>query len=75
MDFVNSVTISEKIMKDKGGIIFYQSENTLQLGARLENEIVWLTQAQMFQSSKQNISLHINNIFKERELHKESVVK
>lgn len=37
-----------------------------------------LTQAQMvelFQSSKQNISLHINNIFKEGELQKDSVVK
>ncbi|WP_278625099.1 hypothetical protein [Parabacteroides gordonii] len=62
-------------MKDKEEIIFYQSENTLQLEARLENEIVWLTQALMFQSIKQNINLHINNIFKERELHKESVVK
>ncbi len=39
---------------------------------------MWLTQAQMvelFQTSKQNISLHINNIFKEGELDSESVVK
>ena len=44
----------------------------------MEDETVWLTQAQMvelFQSSKQNISLHINNIFKEGELQKDSVVK
>ena len=34
-------------MKDKGEIIVYQSENTLQLEVRMENETVWLTQAQM----------------------------
>jgi len=37
----------------------------------LENETVWLTQTQMmqlFDSTKQNISLHINNIYKEKEL-------
>lgn len=44
----------------------------------VENESVWLTQLQMaelFQATKQNVSLHINNIFKEGELTKESVVK
>ena len=44
----------------------------------MEDETVWLTQAQMqllFDSSKQNISLHINNVFKEGELDKNSVVK
>lgn len=66
------------IMENKGEIIVYQSDNTLQLEVRMEDETVWLTQAQMvelFQSSKQNISLHINNIFKEGELQKDSVVK
>lgn len=45
---------------------------------RLEEETVWLTQAQMaelFQTSKQNVSLHTNNIFKENELRQDSVVK
>lgn len=44
----------------------------------VEDESVWLTQAQMmalFDSSKQNVSLHVNNIFKEKELDKTSVVK
>ena len=39
---------------------------------------MWLTQAQMaelFQTSKQNVSLHTNNIFKEKELRPDSVVK
>ena len=44
----------------------------------MENETVWLTQAQMvelFNSTKQNVSLHINNIFKEGELEREATVK
>ncbi|OGU50467.1 MAG: cell filamentation protein Fic [Ignavibacteria bacterium GWC2_35_8] len=43
-----------------------------------KGETVWLTQAQMadlFQTTKQNISLHIKNIFTERELQEDSVVK
>ena len=59
-------------------IILYQPDSSLSLDVRVENDTVWLTQAQMtelFQSTKQNISLHINNIFKEGELDKISVVK
>ena len=44
----------------------------------MQDETVWLSQAgmtQLFQTTKQNISLHINNIFKEGELEKDSVVK
>ena len=59
-------------------IILYQPDSTVKLEVRLENETVWLTQQQMtelFQTSKQNISLHVNNIFKEGELDSNSVVK
>ena len=59
-------------------IILYQPDSTVKLEVRLENETVWLTQQQMtelFQTSKQNISLHISNIFKEGELDSISVVK
>ena len=44
----------------------------------IENDTVWLTQLQMvqlFQSTKQNISLHIATIFKEGELEENSTVK
>ncbi len=63
------------IMKDKGEIIVYQSDTTLQLEVRMEDETVWLTQAQMvelFQRDVSVISRHINNIFKEGELEKKS---
>ena len=65
-------------MENQGEIILYQPDSEVKLEVRLENETVWLTQAQMvelFQTSKQNISLHTNNIFKEGELKQEAVVK
>lgn len=65
-------------MESHGEIILYQPDNEIKLEVRLEEETVWLTQAQMaelFQTSKQNVSLHTNNIFKEKELNPNSVVK
>lgn len=65
-------------MEEKGEIILYQPDEQVKLEVRLEDETVWLTQAQMaklFQTSKQNVSLHINNIFREKELDSNSVVK
>lgn len=59
-------------------IILYQPDETMKLEVRLEDETVWLTQAQMsdlFQATKQNISLHISNIYKEGELDIASTVK
>lgn len=59
-------------------IIIYQPDETLKLDVQVEGDTVWLTQAQMvelFQTTKQNISLHTNNIFKEGELDANSVVK
>ena len=63
---------------EQGEIILYQPDETVKLEVHMEDETVWLTQAQMvelFCSTKQNISLHINNIFKEKELVKDLVVK
>ena len=48
-------------MENQGEIILYQPDNEVKLEVRLEEETVWLTQAQMaelFQTSKQNVSLH-----------------
>lgn len=60
-------------------LVSYTSEIESQpIDVLIENETVWLTQLQMvllFQSTKQNISLHIANIFKEGELEENSVVK
>ncbi|MBT5527692.1 MAG: virulence RhuM family protein [Cytophagia bacterium] len=60
-------------------ILLYQTDDgQTKIDVRLEEETVWLSQAQMvelFQTTKQNISLHIRNIFKEGELDEISVVK
>ena len=59
-------------------IILYQPDSTLSLDVRVENDTVWLTQAQMtvlFQTTRNNITLHIRNIFKEGELEETSVCK
>jgi len=63
---------------DESQIVLYQPDESIRLEVKLEEETVWLTQAQMvelFQTTKQNVSLHINNIFKEGELKPEVVVK
>ena len=73
-----TTTSSEPSQKEQNQIILYRPNETISLEVRLENETVWLSQAQMtelFGSTKQNISLHINNIFKEGELKQISVVK
>ena len=56
-------------------IVVYQPNETVRLDVRLENETVWLTQAQLcelFQRDVSVISRHIKNIFSEGELEKES---
>jgi hypothetical protein len=66
-------------LMDRAEIIVYQTADQSSLfEVRVEDETVWLTQAQMvelFSSSKQNISLHINNIYQEGELPPDSTVK
>ena len=64
---------------EKNEFVVYQPEGgEFHIEVRVENESVWLTQAQMaelFHATKQNISLHIANIYKEGELDRNSVVK
>ncbi len=60
-----------KPLAQNGEIILYQPDNSIRLEVRMEEDTVWLTQAQMavlFQRSISVISRHIQNIFKEEEL-------
>ena len=63
----------------QGEVIIYQTEDgDTKIDVRFVDETVWLTQLQLvdlFQSSKSNISEHINNIYAEGELDKESTVR
>ena len=60
-------------------IIIYQSEDgRTRIQCRLENETLWLTQAQiaeLFQTTPQNVTLHLKAIFAERELDEAATCK
>ena len=64
---------------DNTEFIMYRTEDGLtKIEVTMDGESAWLTQAQMaelFQTTKQNVSLHINNAFSEGELVEKSVVK
>jgi len=66
-------------MESKGEIVIYQSkDNNISVNVRLEDENVWLTQAnlvELYQSSKSNVSEHIKHIFEEGELVEASTVR
>ena len=64
--------------KNKEIAIYKSKDGKIELEVKLEKDTAWLTQKQMlelFQTSKQNISLHTHNIFKEKELSQKQVVK
>ena len=64
---------------EQNQILIYQTEDgQTQIDVRLENETVWLTQAQMvelFKSSRTNILKHIQHIYEVEELDKESTCR
>jgi len=64
--------------EEKGEIVLYQPDDSVRLEVRLQDDTVWLTQQQMaelFNTTRNNITLHIGNIFKEGELDVNSVRK
>ncbi len=66
-------------MEDKTNILIYQTEEGhTKIDVRLENETVWMTQkaiAELYQTTTQNITLHVKNIYEEGELEVESTCK
>ena len=65
-------------MEDNKIIIYQTEDGQTQIDVRLENETVWLTQAQMaelFERTPQNITMHISNAYKEGELDKIATCK
>ena len=65
--------------ENNNNIVIYQTDDgTIKIDVKLEDETVWLSQQQMadlYDTTKQNISLHIKNIFDEEELDINSTVK
>ncbi len=69
---------SDLSQKEQNQIILYRPNDTISLEVRLENDTVWLTQAQivvLFNSTKSNISEHIKHIYADGELEKDSTVR
>ena len=65
-------------MKENKVIIYTTNDGKTKIDVKLEEETLWLTQAQMcelYQTSKSNVSEHIKHIFEEGELDKNSVVR
>lgn len=71
--------IDNELEKNQGEIIIYQTDDgNTKIDVKMQDETVWLNQAQLvelYQTSKSNISEHINNIFTEGELDENSVVR
>ena len=61
--------MSDELAPNPGQFLVYRDESgTVRIDVRFDGETVWLTQAQLvelFESSKQNISDHLQNIFEE----------
>lgn len=65
-------------MENEKIIIYQTPDGATSIDVTLEQGTVWLTQVQMavlFESTRQNISLHINNIYGEGELPRDSTIK
>ena len=79
MDKKNTNILPTEIQQSEKSVIVYRSEDgTIQLEVQLYEEAVWLTQYQMailFETTRNNITIHIGNLFREGELEKISVWK
>ena len=63
-------------MEQQGEIILYQPDESVRMEVRIEDETVWLTQAQiaeLFETKRQAITKHLKNIFQSSELNENSV--
>ena len=70
--------MENELLNNSNFIMYTTDDGQVEIEVRLEDENVWLTQkamSELFDTTKQNISLHINNIFEENELKQDSVVK
>lgn len=70
--------MDNNLIEDNKIIMYTTDDGQVEIEVQVEDENVWLTQnsmAKLFDTTKQNISLHIKNIFDEHELNESSVVK
>ena len=75
---MDNKSITKTSSSEETHIVLYHPDDTLSLEVKLDQDTVWLTQAQMtllFRTTRNNITMHINNIFKEGELEEKAVCK
>ncbi len=75
---MDKITENQYFAPNNSEVILYNPDDTIRLEVRMNDETVWLSQAQMvelFQSSKANISEHIKSIYQQQELEKDSTVR
>lgn len=68
----------ENLSSNSHFLVYQTEDGKLKIDVKFDNGTVWLSQnkiAHLFQSSKQNISYHLGNIYKERELNESETVK
>jgi len=79
INYKGGVVIMNAMVKEKNNFIIYTSDDgQVKIDVRLENENVWLTQnamAELFDTTRNNITMHIKNIYEEGELEENSVSK
>ena len=78
MNHNNEITQNGQNTTNTGEIILYQPDNSIRLEVRMEEETVWLTQAQMallFGCSQDNIGLHLRNLYAEGEIEPEATTE
>lgn len=70
--------MESELLENSNFIMYTTDDGQVEIEVRLEDENVWLTQkamAELFDTTRNNITMHINNIFKENELEENSVSK
>ena len=75
---MKEISKNQDFAPNNGEVILYNPDDTIRLEVRMNDETVWLSQAQLvelFQSSKANISEHIKSIYQQQELEKDSTVR
>jgi hypothetical protein len=75
---IGGIKMAEDLNQNSNIIIYQTEDGATRIAVKMEQESVWLTQAQLvelYQTSKANISEHIKHIFEEGELDEDSVVR
>jgi hypothetical protein len=70
--------MTEEVNQSSNIIIYQAEDGSTRIEVKMEQETVWLTQAQLvelYQTSKANVSEHIKHIFEDGELEEDSVVR